>query len=89
MAIVSRGVGPRAEDTGVERLVPHEASVSTRVKVAADYRKAEMRGMVGTVRQVWSSPNFPRTALLVQLGDGRYELLWHHEAEKVQAPIEA
>ena len=41
-------------------------------------RKAELRGAVGTVQQIWGNPNY-RTALLVRLEDERYELFWHHE----------
>ena len=54
-----------------------------RVQVGERYRKADLRGAVGTVQQVWGNPNFA-TALLVRLEDGRYELFWHHELQMVE-----
>jgi hypothetical protein len=62
----------------------HEARPGVQVRVAEDYRKAELRGAVGTVRQIWGNPNY-RTALLVRLEeDERYELFWHHELDMVE-----
>jgi hypothetical protein len=53
-----------------------------RVRVGDGYRKAELRGALGTVHQIWGNPNYS-TALLVRLEDGRYELFWHHDLDKV------
>jgi hypothetical protein len=62
----------------------HEARPGVRVRVGEGYRKAELRGAVGTVRQIWGNPNY-RTALLVRLEeDERYELFWHHELHMVE-----
>ena len=58
----------------------HEAQRGVRVRVGGGYRKAELRGAVGTVHQIWGNPNY-RTAVLVWLQDGRYELFWHHELQ--------
>ena len=62
----------------------HQARPGMRVRVAEDYRKAELRGAVGTVRQIWGDPNY-RTALLVRFDeDERYEIFWHHELHTTQ-----
>ena len=58
----------------------HQARPGVRVRVGEGYWKAELRGAVGTVRQIWGNPNY-RTALLVRLEDERYELFWHHELQ--------
>ncbi len=64
----------------------HEARLGVRVRVGEDYRKAELRGAVGTVQQIWGNPNY-HTALLVRLEDGRYELFWHHELQMASSAI--
>jgi hypothetical protein len=61
----------------------HEARPGVRVRVGEGYRKAELRGAVGTVQQTWSNPNY-RTALLVRFEDGRYGLFWLHELQMVE-----
>ena len=61
----------------------HEVRRGVRVRVGEGYRKAELRGAVGTVQQIWGDPNYS-TALLVRLEDERYELFWHHELHIVQ-----
>ncbi len=61
----------------------HEARPGVRVRVVQRYRKAELRGAVGTVQQIWGNPNY-RTASLVRLEDGRYELFWHHELQMAE-----
>ena len=58
----------------------HEAQPGVQVRVGEGYRKAELRGALGTVQQIWGDPNY-RTALLVRLEDGRYELFWHDELQ--------
>jgi hypothetical protein len=71
---------PNSGATGVIFVERHEAQRGVRVRVAEDYRKAELRGAVGAVHQIWGNPNFA-TALLVRLEDGRYELFWHRELD--------
>ena len=58
----------------------HQARPGVRVRVGEGYRKAELRGALGTVQQIWGNPNY-HTALLVRLDDERYELFWHHELQ--------
>jgi len=61
-----------------------QAIPGVRVQVGERYRKAELRGAVGTVQQVWGNPEY-RTALLVRFEeDERYELFWHHELHVVE-----
>jgi hypothetical protein len=62
-------------------LVTHEASPGTRVRVAEDGRRPEYEGMFGTVRASFGNPDYP--ALDVQLENGRLELFWLHQLEKV------
>jgi hypothetical protein len=57
-----------------------------RVRVREGYRKAELRGALGTVQQIWGNPNY-HTALLVRLEDERYELFWHHELQMAEEAI--
>jgi hypothetical protein len=73
----------------VRFLEPHVALVGTRVQVGEDYQRPKLRGMVGTVQQIWSSPNYHHTALLVRFEIGNYELFWNHEVEKAEASITA
>ncbi len=57
----------------------HQARPGVRVRVREDYRKAELRSVLGTVQQIWGNPNY-HTALLVRMEEEeRYELFWHHE----------
>ena len=61
----------------------HQVRPGMRVRVGDGYRKAELRGALGTVHQIWGNPNYS-TALLVRLEeDERYELFWHHDLDKV------
>ena len=62
-------------------LVTHEASPGTRVRVVEDERRPECEGMFGTVRASFGNPDYP--ALDVQLENGRLELFWFHQLEKV------
>ncbi len=72
------GLAPTFESTGAHLMERHEARLGVRVRVGEGYRKAELRGALGTVQQIWGNPNY-HTALLVRLEDGRYELFWLHE----------
>jgi hypothetical protein len=51
------------------------------VRVFADERRPEYEGMFGTVRASFGNPDYP--ALDVQLEDGRLELFWFHQLERV------
>ena len=68
-------------------LQPHEALIGMRVKVSKTDRRAELRGMFGTIEHRFGHPEY--LALDVRLDDGRLELFWAHglesaeEAEKV------
>ena len=66
----------------------HQARPGVRVRVGESYRKAELRGVVGTVQQIWDNSNY-RTALLVRFKDERYELFWHHELQMAEEVIGA
>jgi uncharacterized protein YcgL (UPF0745 family) len=59
-----------------------EARVGARVRVHPDYRKPELRGVLGTIAKVWGEPHY--AAIEVQLDGGRSELLWRHELEEVR-----
>ncbi len=61
-----------------------EARNGARVRVREGYRKPQLRGRVGTVKQVYGSPNC--AAVEVRFGDGSLELLWSHELDKVEEP---
>jgi hypothetical protein len=66
---------------------PHEALIGMRVRVLESDRRAELRGMFGTIEYRFGQPKY--LALDVLLDDGRLELFWAHglesaeEAEKV------
>jgi hypothetical protein len=53
-------------------LQPHEALIGTRVKVLETDRRAELRGMFGTIEHRFGHPE--HVALDVRLDDGRLEL---------------
>ena len=74
-------LAPTLSDTGANLVKIHEAQRGVRVRVGEGYRKAELRGARGTVRQIWGNHNY-HTALLVRLEeDERYELFWLHELD--------
>jgi hypothetical protein len=50
------------------------------VRVREAYRKSELAGMRGIIKQRWGSPNY--VALDVRLENGRSELFWIHQLEK-------
>jgi hypothetical protein len=52
------------------------------VRVKDGLWRSEFSGMLGTVEHRWGHPDYP--ALDVRLEDGRSELFWFHELEKVQ-----
>jgi hypothetical protein len=65
----------------VVSLEPHEARTGTTVRVKEGYRKRELVGMRGTVRECWGHPDY--LAVDIELDDGRSELLWFHQLEVV------
>jgi hypothetical protein len=62
-------------------MLSEETRLGARVRIREEYRKPELRGLLGTVQQKWGNPDY-HTAVLVRLEDGRYELFWHHELEE-------
>ena len=68
-------------------LQSHEALIGARVRILEADRRAELRGMYGTIEHRFGHPKY--LALDVRLDDGRLELFWAHglesaeEAEKV------
>jgi hypothetical protein len=62
-------------------LVAHEARPGTRVRVVEDERRPKYEGMFGTVKASFGNPDYP--ALDVRLDNGRLELFWFHQLEKV------
>ena len=60
---------------------PHEARTGTLVRVKEGYRKHDLVGMRGTVRDCWGHPD--HLAVDIELEDGRSELLWFHQLDVV------
>jgi hypothetical protein len=60
-------------------LQSHEAFIGTRVRVLETDRRAELRGMFGTIEHRWGHPEY--LALDVRLDDGQLELFWAHGLE--------
>ena len=58
-----------------------EARVGKRVRVREDHRKANLRGLKGTIVERWGNPN--HAALDVWLDEGGWELFWYYELEEV------
>ena len=58
----------------------HEALVGTRVRVLESERRAELRGMLGTIEHRFGQPDY--LALDVRLDDGRLELFWAYRLER-------
>jgi len=50
--------------------------------VLKSFRKPEFEGMLGTIRNCFGDAEYP--ALDVQLEDGRLELFWVHQVEKLE-----
>ena len=59
----------------------YEPQPGTLVRVKEGNRRSGFVGMLGTVEHRWGHPDHP--ALDVRLADGRLELFWFHELEKV------
>jgi hypothetical protein len=58
-----------------------EAHIGKRVRVRNDHRKAELRGLEGTIANRWGNPNYPAFDVLLDGGD--WQLFWYHELEEV------
>jgi hypothetical protein len=61
---------------------PHEALIGARVRVLETDRRAELRGMLGTIEHRWGHPEY--LALDVRLDDGQLELFWAHGLESAE-----
>jgi hypothetical protein len=69
-------------ETGVNFLQSHEALIGARVRVLETDRRAELRGMYGTIEQRFGHSDY--VALDVRLDDGRLELFWPHWLESAE-----
>jgi len=68
--------------TGGSSLQSHEALIGARVRVLETDRRAELRGMFGTIEHRFGHPEY--LALDVRLDDGRWELFWAHGLESAE-----
>ena len=57
-----------------------DAQVGTRVRVRSEYRKAHLRGAVGTIKKCYGVPNY--AAFEVVFPNGQTELFWDHQLEE-------
>ena len=60
----------------------HEALIGVRVRVLETDRRAELRGIVGTIEHRFGHPEY--LALDVRLDDGPLELFWAHGLENAE-----
>ena len=65
----------------------HEALIGARVRVLETDRRADLRGMFGTIEHRFGHPEY--LALDVRLDDGRLELFWAHGLESAEQEEEA
>ena len=63
-------------------LQSHEALIGARVTVLETDRRAELRGMLGTIEHRFGKADY--VALDVRLDDGRLELFWPHGVESAE-----
>jgi hypothetical protein len=68
-------------------LQSHEALIGARVRVLGTDRRAELRGMCGTIEHLFGQPEY--LALDVRLDDGQLELFWAHGLESAEQEEEA
>ena len=59
-----------------------QARIGARVRVGESGLRPEWRGLAGTISGRWGDPEYP--AIDVRMEDGRSQLFWHHELERVQ-----
>ena len=64
-----------------------EARVGARVRVRETYRKPELRGLIGSIKQTYGDRAY--RALEVQLEDGRSLLFWYYELEEPEQKLPA
>jgi len=64
---------------------PRGSRRGTRVRVKPGHRKPEFAGALGFVSERWGGPDY--AAFDVWLEDGRRQLFWFHELEKVDEAI--
>ena len=60
----------------------HEALIGARVRVLETDRRAELRGMSGTIEHRFGHPEY--LALDVRLDDGQMELFWPRGLESAE-----
>lgn len=65
----------------VDLLRSYEARPGMTVRVREGHLKPEFDGMLGTIKRSYGHPEY--LALDVRLEDGRLELFWHHQLDKV------
>jgi hypothetical protein len=63
-------------------LQSHELFIGARVRVLETDRRADFRGMDGTIEHRFGHPEY--LALDVRLDDGRLELFWAHGLESAE-----
>ena len=83
-AAVESGGCPRA---GRGFLKGYEARQGVTVRVRSGHRKPEFDGMQGVIQRCFGDPDYP--AVDVELEDGRYELFWFHQVDRVDGSAEA
>jgi hypothetical protein len=70
------------EEMGMNLLASQDARPGMRVRVHNSYRNPQFEGMLGTIKNCFGDPEYP--ALDVRLDDGRLELFWIHQLERVE-----
>jgi hypothetical protein len=86
--VLKQEFGPDSRtNTGVNSLQSYEALIGARVKVLETDRRAELRGMFGTIEHRFGHPEY--VALDVRLDDGRLELFWAHGLEMAEEAEQA
>jgi hypothetical protein len=63
-------------------LESHEALIGARVRILETDRRAELRGMLGTIEHRFGHPEY--LALDVRLDDGYLELFWAYGLEAAE-----
>jgi hypothetical protein len=58
-----------------------EVEISTLAQVIKGYRKPQLQGRIGTVKQRYGDVSY--AAFDIRFGDGISELFWHHELEQI------
>ena len=74
------GLNHRGDE--VEPMQAHQARPGIVVRVHKSYKKPEFEGMQGMIKHCYGDAAYP--AVDVQLEDGRLELFWFHQLERVE-----